>query len=266
MSIRSIGGIFWLGCAAVVVFGAGCGNDAPTVSEIRSSVIPPLQVEKADDAPTGLATEAPGLIEMPKNFDPASLPQESKPATVPGESGFEMPNEDGSRTVVAQRPVIDDVADANSKHHVKLTFATLSEVEQSVAKAGKICVVDFWSLACEPCLKEFPGLVQLQEEFGDQIVCFSVSVDYDGRKSKPAESYRPRVEAFLQTCKPTFENFLCGTPNEEVYQSLKIPSIPAVLIYDAQGKMIRKFVDSGEDAGFGYAEDVQPFVKSLVTP
>jgi thiol-disulfide isomerase/thioredoxin len=167
------------------------------------------------------------------------------------------------RFVTAPAAPLQETADAKSAG-VTLKASAWSEIAKAVSKTGKVTVVDLWSLACEPCLKEFPGLVKLHRELGDKVACASVNLDFDGRKTKPAESYRPRAEAFLASVKATFPNYLSTTASDEVFGEVGIDSIPAVMVFDANGKLIRTFSDVGDDAGFTYDKNVIPFVQGAV--
>ena len=62
---------------------------------------------------------------------------------------------------------------------------------------GKVVVVDVWSTACEPCMKEFPHLIALHQRFPNDVIAISFDVDYAGIKSKPPAYYRERVLKFL---------------------------------------------------------------------
>lgn len=130
--------------------------------------------------------------------------------------------------------------------------------------AGKPVVLDIWSLNCEPCMREFPGLVRLHEEYGDDLVCISANIEFDGRLTHPAGSYYSEVMRFLRAQNAKTKNFLCTTPNEDVYSAVEIDSIPAVLIFDAQGNEVRRFVDAGETLGFTYDENVIPAVREIM--
>ncbi|MGV3485619.1 MAG: TlpA disulfide reductase family protein [Planctomycetaceae bacterium] len=234
----------------------------PGINDSPISPAEPSLPAGASSAPE--SSSPPGKIELPKDFDASAVPADT-PADGGKAGGIEMPavDSDTPAPVIAQRPVLDD---GQATAPVKLTAQPLQATLERATKAGKVCVVDVWSLSCEPCLKEFPGLVRLSQELGSNVVCMSVNVDYDGRKSKPAESYRSKVEAFLRATGATFDNYLCETPSEEVFASLKVPSIPVVLVYDQDGKLVRTFADSGDDVGFNYADDIAPLVRSLVAP
>lgn len=152
---------------------------------------------------------------------------------------------------------------------VQLQTADWERVMQEVAShKGKVVVLDLWSTSCLPCMKEYPKLVAMQKQYPKDIVCLALNLDYAGIKSKPPEYYRPRVEKFLSRVKPDFKNFLCTTEANEFFDSIKLGSIPAVLVYGADGKLAQRFDDKmlepGEEEPFSYAQDINPFVKTLV--
>ena len=138
------------------------------------------------------------------------------------------------------------------------------EIDKFAKSAGRITVIDLWSLACEPCLEEFPGLVKLHQTMGDSVQCVAVDVDYDGRKSRPPEYYQKRIVDFLNSVKASgFPTYISKTPSDDVFKTTKLISIPAVMVYNAKGQVVKVFVDTGEDNAFTYEKDVVPFVKSL---
>ncbi len=163
----------------------------------------------------------------------------------------------------------EETAAASEKANITLTAGTWDDVlEQVKANKGRIVVVDIWSTSCLPCMTEFPNLVELQKTHGDKIACISFNVDYVGIKSKPAEFYRERVQAFLTKQKAAFPNILCTVESDKVFEKLELSSIPAVYVFDAEGKEVKRFDDSmlqdGEEEAFTYKADINPFVTSLV--
>ncbi|MBL8826528.1 MAG: TlpA family protein disulfide reductase [Planctomycetaceae bacterium] len=141
---------------------------------------------------------------------------------------------------------------------VKLEIKTLDEIEAAIkAHAGKVVVVDTWSTQCEPCMKEFPGLVALHAKHGDKVACISVSCDYEGLGTP--EKVVPPVLEFLQQQKATFQNFLSKDDSDKVFARFKIPSIPAVFIYGKDGQLAEKIARD-----FSYEKDVNPVVEKLL--
>lgn len=267
---------------------AGCGGgdsqtpaDVSPPSDFPTAMNPPpvsggSAADPAASSPAPAGT-APGTITLPDNFDPTNVPspETSGPNNGSKAGGLKLPPlgdqsfapvPTGSIQPVSVQPAsaYQFTSALLQADEDLLRAATWEEIKSEVTKTGKLTIVDVWSLACEPCLKEFPGLVAIDRDLGDSVACFAVDSDYDGRKTKPAESYRPRVEAFLKSVDAKFPNFLCTTPNDDLFTELEIESIPAVLIFDAQGKLVRKFVDAGDDAGFTYHDNIVPFIKQLL--
>jgi cytochrome c biogenesis protein CcmG/thiol:disulfide interchange protein DsbE len=54
---------------------------------------------------------------------------------------------------------------------------------------GKVVLLNFWATWCAPCKEEIPGFMDLQKQFGDDLVVLGVSLDEDGWTS-----VRPYVE------------------------------------------------------------------------
>jgi thiol-disulfide isomerase/thioredoxin len=194
----------------------------------------------------------PGTLELPSDYDSGGAPDEEA-ATGNQPGGIELP------------PDLDIPVDSTSaESSTQVKFATWQEIDQFAKSAGRITVIDFWSLVCEPCLEEFPGLVALHQTMGDSVQCVAVDIDYDGRKSRPPEYYQQRVVDFLKSVKASgFPTYISKTPSDDVFKTTKLISIPAVMIYDANGEVVKVFVDTGEENAFTYEKDVVPFVKSL---
>lgn len=172
--------------------------------------------------------------------------------------------EESNKTAAPETPADGEAKPDEDEPIVKI--AEWDEIVKTVSASKKPAVLDVWSLVCQPCLEEFPGLVRLDKEYGDRIACYSANVDFDGRKTRPPETYRPRAEAFLQKVEAAdaFPHFICSTSSDDVFTKLDIDSIPTVVVFNADGTIAKKFVDAGETAGFTYDDDVIPFVKSIV--
>ena len=150
---------------------------------------------------------------------------------------------------------------------VKLQILDWEATQKLIAsKKGKVVVVDAWSTSCIPCMKEFPNLVALHQKHGKDVACVSLNLDYIGLAAKPPEFYRERVLKFLTDKKAEFDNVLSNVESDKMYENLEIPSIPAVLVYDRQGKLVKTFDSSEastEEEAFTYA-DVTALVEKLL--
>lgn len=206
---------------------------------------------------------------------PAGCENASEPPTTGGERESVVQAEADSDSTasdeaVASRPPTEDEPKSDRAEPEQAEpvarIVEWDEIIKTVTASNKPAVLDVWSLVCQPCLEEFPGLVRLHKDLGDQVACYSADVDFDGRKTRPPETYQPRVDAFLKEvgAAKAFPHFISATASDDVYSKLDIDSIPTVVVFHKDGSIAKKFVDAGETAGFTYDEDVIPFVRSLL--
>jgi len=91
---------------------------------------------------------------------------------------------------------------------------------------GRVLIINYWATWCSPCVKEFPGLMNVRREFAESdLSIVGISVDYN---PKP-------VENFIKQNKVNFPIFL---DDGSIGSMMDIGSIPRTLIYDRQGKKI----------------------------
>ena len=138
-------------------------------------------------------------------------------------------------------------------------------IEQLVAShRGKVVVMDAWALSCPPCVAEFPKLVALSHQFGqDQLACISLSFDYEGI-GKP-EGKLERVTKFLAGQNATFDNVLGSEESDALYRKFHLASVPAVFVYDKTGTLRHRFDNQKAKSAaehFTY-EDVGRLVEQL---
>lgn len=166
-------------------------------------------------------------------------------------------------------PAADPPSSQEAAESVPLEIRSWKETQEFIAEQkGKVVVVDLWSTACAPCVREFPRLVELHRKQGEDVACISVNLNYIGLKKEPPESLREDVLRFLEKQQATFPNILCSTPDLEVLEKIELASIPAVYVYDRTGKLVRRFDNAtarSADEEFTYEKDVLPLVKELLS-
>jgi thiol-disulfide isomerase/thioredoxin len=156
---------------------------------------------------------------------------------------------------------------STSGKSIELTECNWSELQSLIArKKGKVVVLDVWSTACEPCMKEFPHLVELQKQYPNDVVGISFDIDFAGMKNKPVTYYRERVLKFLGSqADNQLIHRMCTTPADELFTEIKLDSIPAVYVYGREGNLAKRFEGSTEGGdGVSYEKQVVPLVEELV--
>lgn len=155
--------------------------------------------------------------------------------------------------------------DASDTPEVTLQVLSYEGIQQLIAaQQGKVVVLDCWSTSCEPCMREFPGLVALHRKYGpERLACISLSFDYEGL-GKPEDVQQPVLD-FLRRQQATFTNVLCSDEADVLYSRLKLSSIPAVFVYDQQGKLVKRFTDSDPSQPAFTYRDVGQLVDQLLS-
>ncbi|WP_158264857.1 TlpA family protein disulfide reductase [Blastopirellula marina] len=136
---------------------------------------------------------------------------------------------------------------------------------------GKVVVVDVWSTQCPPCIKELPGLVELDKEYpSDDLKCITVSLDYNGIAGETPEQYQDpqgQVMLILERIGVTCDNIIAADDSETMLSKLELGAPPAVYVYGRDGKLVKRFDNEGEgvteETAFTYA-DIKPLVAELV--
>jgi hypothetical protein len=113
--------------------------------------------------------------------------------------------------------------------------------------------------------QRIPNLVALHKKHGaDKLACISLSFDYEGI-GKP-EDQRTAVLTFLRQQQATFDNVLSSVESDALTEKLGIPSIPAVFVYDREGRLRKRFDNrhASRDGGpFSY-EQIAALVNELL--
>ncbi|MFG0289079.1 MAG: TlpA family protein disulfide reductase [Rhodopirellula sp. JB044] len=215
----------------------GCGGgDAKPSAETPTAAAATAESSSAEPAQKSL-TEGmmlPDDVALPSG-DAADSEASATENDAP--KGLQLP--DDLQTRVSSGTAVQLVSTEAEEAPVDIRYGTWDEIVKEAVQSGSITVVDIWSLACVPCLREYPQLVELQRQHPDRIRAIGVNVDFDGRERYPAESYAPRAEMFLRAVKATFPNYLSRTPSEEVLQSAEVGSLPAVLVLTQKGNSPR---------------------------
>ena len=107
---------------------------------------------------------------------------------------------------------------------------------------GKVVVLDCWSTACPPCIKEFPGLVRLAAAHPDRVACLSLALDYDGVGT--VDDLLPPVREFLaQVEAHRVVNMIATEEVDAMIRKLDIVGVPAVFVWRPDGTLATCYDD-----------------------
>jgi thiol-disulfide isomerase/thioredoxin len=115
----------------------------------------------------------------------------------------------------------------------EFTIKTLKGDEIALADYNdKVVIVNFWASWCEPCVKEFPSLIRLLDEYKDDVVLIAISADYT------MEDLTGFTKAFDVT---DIQNFIVVWDKEqEVAKKYGTAVLPESYIVGKDRELIRK--------------------------
>ena len=146
----------------------------------------------------------------------------------PPASGTRTSTKPGARSIPAIPTMPPPPARPAPLH---FTLKDMNGVDVKLAAfKGKVILLNFWATWCGPCKAEIPSLVELQEQYGDDLVVLGFSVD------DPVEKMRPYAEEY----KINYP-LLVGNGREDVQEAFgPLYGIPVSVIIDREGRIAKK--------------------------
>lgn len=92
---------------------------------------------------------------------------------------------------------------------------------------GKVVILDFWATWCPPCRRGIPDLIEIQKEYGSDVVVIGISMDTDSKSD---------VIPFMQKMGI---NYNIAYADAGVVQSYGgVESIPTSFVIDKDGNIV----------------------------
>lgn len=124
-----------------------------------------------------------------------------------------------------------------------------------------IVVVDLWASWCVSCLERFPHMVEMWHDYRDRGVRF-VSLNLDDHQDAEALT---DAENLLLQFGAGFENYYMDENLMQAFARLDLIGIPAVFIYDREGREAIRL--TGDDPNRQFTDaDVAAAIRSLLQP
>jgi thiol-disulfide isomerase/thioredoxin len=136
---------------------------------------------------------------------------------------------DGTITEYPGEP--DDAQATGKPAPLHFTLKDMNGADVTLASfKGKVILLNFWATWCGPCKAEIPSLVELQEQYGDDLVVLGFSVDDTVEKMRPyAAQYKINYR------------LLVGNGREDVQEAFgPMYAIPVSVIIGRDGKIAKK--------------------------
>jgi thiol-disulfide isomerase/thioredoxin len=92
---------------------------------------------------------------------------------------------------------------------------------------GKIVIVDFWATWCPPCRRGIPDLIEIQKEYGKDVVVIGISMDTDTKGD---------VVPFIQNMGINYPVVYADARVVQAYGGVE--SIPTSFVIDKNGNIV----------------------------
>ena len=106
-----------------------------------------------------------------------------------------------------------------------IDVATSSRITTEDFIEDKVTLINLWALWCAPCREELPRLQNVSENYGEDISVIGINIGDDLKKTT----------SYIQEAGLLFPMY--WDESGDLLTALKIPSVPATLAVDPDGKI-----------------------------
>jgi cytochrome c biogenesis protein CcmG/thiol:disulfide interchange protein DsbE len=208
-------------------------NDLPESSAETPEPPPPASNHRK--AWIGMAAVAAALVMLMMIPEPGAVDRDAPPPAADG-SAAASGEEGGGLAVGMDAPLHFTLKDING---VDVKFESFR---------GKVILLNFWATWCGPCRVEIPYLVELQQQYADDLVILGISVDDSAEQMKP----------YATDMKINYP-LLVGLGRDDVQQAYgPLWGIPVSVFVDRDGKIHKKH------SGIASKEQIEREIKAAL--
>lgn len=190
------------------------------------------------------AAAALALAWLATGCDRAPAPPPPTPSAATGSAGASPAT---SEPVAAATPASTATRPATPATGLtQIDLQGLRELIAQTAQRDQILVIDFWATWCAPCTEMFPDLHRRLKALGGRVRPVSVTLDSPGAMELKAraflEKHHAAADAFMLP--PDADARLAVIAG--LATQWKDLVVPAVLVFDAKGKLAGEFIENVE--------------------
>jgi thiol-disulfide isomerase/thioredoxin len=162
----------------------------------------------------------------------------------PGVSHFD---ESSSTSEISGDP--DDAKATGQVAPMHFTLKDMNGADVNLASfKGKVVLINFWATWCGPCRAEIPSLVELQDQYRDDLTILGVSID------DPADKLKPYAAEFKMNYP-----VLVGNGHQDMQDAFgPLYGIPVSVIVGRDGRIAKKH------SGIATKEQFEREIKALL--
>ena len=114
---------------------------------------------------------------------------------------------------------------------------------------GRLVLLDFWATWCGPCLASLPTLMEIAEQYADEVEFVAVN-----QSEEPAS-----IQQFLDS---RLWKLRVGLDRDgTIGRLLRVNAIPTVLVFDREGVLRHVHVGAGPNLKAELTEVIQQFIE-----
>ena len=170
---------------------------------------------------------------------------------ITGEDSEQNPTQisEGGASGEEGNPEADDALAKGKPAPLQFTMKDMNGIDVKLASfKGKVILLNFWATWCGPCRAEIPALVDLQQQYPDQLVVLGVSIDDPLNKLKP---YATEMHMNYPV--------LVGKDRQDVQDAYgPLWGIPVSVFVDREGKIWKRH------SGIASKDQIEREIKALL--